>query len=95
MIDMEVTMDNFTRVIFVLGLILFLGTMGVFLTGCAVSGCGNPASNSTMSDSNNSLGSFNEPYQPIHIEQQAERAKPSRDIFVHRFGRTKRNKDYS
>ena len=88
-------MNNSARVIFALVLILFLGTLSVFLTGCAVSGCGNPASNSTMSDSNNSLGSFNEPYQPIHIEQQAERAKPSRDIFVHRFGRTKRNKDYS
>lgn len=62
--------------------------VGIFLTGCAVSGCGNPVSNSTMSDSNNNSGSFNEPYQPIHIEQNSE-PKP-KNVMAPRAARPKR-----
>jgi len=64
-------MTHASRFYFVFVSVLLAGLIGIFLSGCAVSGCGNPASNSTMSDSNDNVGSFND--QPIHIEQKAER----------------------
>lgn len=73
-------MNRFNRSIVIVLSGMFFGMLAIFLSGCAVSGCGNPNTTSTMSDSNNNLGSFNEQEQTNNISQQAP--KPIRKVKV-------------
>lgn len=81
-------MNYASRLFFVIFTLIVAGLCGIFIAGCAVSGCGNPNTTSTMSDSNNNSGSFNEPYQPIHIEQASQR--PPKGILVRKTVRPRR-----